>query len=89
MEKKQKDIYIKDKGDFVLVIAQTDKAKNIVDNDAALQESCKEQGQDPKRFVIPTGEAYKVLTYAVSHGLTIETEVPMTVPSKPIKRNKE
>jgi hypothetical protein len=72
-----KDIYIKDEGDFVTVIAMTDKAKEVF----------KRQKVEGIKFDIELSDAHLVLALAVSHDLQVDSEVSIIVPSKNVSLN--
>lgn len=73
----QKDIYIKDEGDFVTVIAMTDMAKAVF----------KEQKVEGIKFDCELSEAHLILSFAVSHNLSVDSEVSIIVPSKNVSLN--
>jgi hypothetical protein len=67
-----KDILITKNKKNAAVIPQTEQAKNIFK---------KQEVSDG--FQVPIKEVYKMLGWAVSHNLSIDTELPMIVPERP------
>lgn len=67
-----KDIYIKDEGEFATVIAQSDKAKKLLGKDLPAK---------VEKFNIVPAEAYKVVAWAVSHNMTVDSEINIIIPA--------
>ena len=73
MNKQEKDIYIKDEGEeFSTVIFQSKAAKT-----AAKGSNIQELKLD-----VPNNELYKILAWAVSHALTVDSEVTIVIEGK-------
>lgn len=72
-----KDIYIKDEGDFATVCAMTPAAQQIF----AAQELPNNYPQGHK-FDCDLMELYKVVAFAATHRLTVDSEVSIIIPSK-------
>ncbi len=71
-----KDIKITKADDkSAIVVAASDKAKELLDADNVKH-----------RFNCANEELYKILSWAISHNLTTDSEVSIKVPYKPIKR---
>jgi hypothetical protein len=70
------DIFIKDEGDFARVFMQSDHAKELA----------AESGAEMEFSILPPA-AYSILIWAVSHNLTVDSEVDMIVPDKPISES--
>lgn len=67
------DIQLTKKGKSkITVIPLTDKAKKVF----ALQEC-------PDGFSCPSNEAHKILSWAVTHDLSVDSEVPVIIPEHP------
>lgn len=72
-----KDIYIKDEGDFITVIAMTEKAKQVF----------KSQKIEGVKLDIELSEAHLILALAASHALSVDSEVEIIVPPKNVSLN--
>jgi len=72
----QKDVYFKDEGDFVTVIAQSEKALKVF----AEQEmpSLYPQGH---KFDVELSDIHITLVFCVSHGLSVDSEISITIPN--------
>lgn len=79
----RKDIYIKKGGKVDGVIFLTKKAQKIA-KESKVPNHYPET--DQYRFDIVTKQAIQILTWALTHRLSVDSEVPMTVEPKEIKR---
>jgi hypothetical protein len=75
---KTADVYVKDEGDFATVIFQTPKAQKIA------KESVQGDlyGKELLKVDVDTTFVSKFLTWAVSHNLSFESEIPVIIGSK-------
>jgi hypothetical protein len=71
------DISIKDEGSFLSVYMNTEEAKKHAE-DSALKSDFK----DIWKIDIANGEAHRILAWATSHGMTVESEVDIVTPKK-------
>ena len=71
MNKQEDDIFIKDEGEFATVTLVSEKA----------QEKGKEDNIE-KTFSIDPKDTYKILTWAISHNMSVDSEVSMIIPDK-------
>lgn len=72
-----KDIYIKDEGEeFSTVIFMSEKAKQIAEIHLDAD------GKYGNKLDVDNLELYKILGWAISHDLTVDSEVSVIVPSK-------
>lgn len=75
----EKDIIIsKDGKKEVAATPVTDKAKKIFE-----KEKCK------YGFTVPATDSYKILTWAATHNLSVESQVPITIPERPSLTNEQ
>lgn len=71
----KRDILIQDKGNNVaLVVPQTEKAKVVFNKDKAIK--------DKAGFEIEANQAIQILTWAITHNLSVDSKVPMVINSK-------
>lgn len=73
-----KDIIIRKIGKQAEIRPQTDAAKKIFKGEKL-----------PHGFTTPIIEAHKILTWAVSHNLTVHSEVPIIIPQRPFLTEKQ
>lgn len=72
-----KDIYIKDEGNFVTVIAMTPEAKIIFD-----KHGVKNQYPQGYKFDCNLSDLHLILGFAITHDLSVDSEVSINVPKK-------
>lgn len=71
------DIYIKHEGDFATVIFQSDNAKKIAEI-----EGLKQKQYPYYKIDLDLIELHKILIFGATHGLSVDSEVQIIIPSK-------
>ena len=75
----KKDIYIKKAGKIAAVIFLTKKSLDIAKNNNVPNHY---PDSDQHRFDIHPNQAIQILTWAISHDLSVDSELPMTIQPK-------
>lgn len=87
---KQTDIYVKDEGDFSTVIFQSKKAVKLIKQDDVYRKNKDSfYGKDVIKVDIENSSVVGMLSWAVSHNLTMDSEVPVVIQSKYLITDKE
>lgn len=74
----EKDIHIKDEGDFSTVFFTTPKAKEIAKKNFVI--GGRDMSDD--QVDVPNEMLYKVLGWAISHQLIVDSETNIIIPKK-------
>jgi len=67
-----KDILITKQGKNANVVPKTENAKKIFN-----------EHNQPNGFVVPTKTLQKILAWAVSHNLSVDSKIPIVIPERP------
>lgn len=76
------DIYIKDEGEILTVCFMTPKAIATLDKQSDEVKRYLYGDETFRKLDVAADQAHKVLSYAISHNLTVDSEVTITIPSK-------
>ena len=75
----EKDVYIKDEGDFLTVCFQTPKAIETLTRQPKEIQDRLYGSDDYKKLDIDLGQEKQILLFAISHDLSIESETDIIV----------